>query len=462
AQCYQTIGGDVPDVDSPEQLGALLALVNWGRANNSLLAYHDRSDGGAIVTLLEMAFAGRCGLSLELPEGVEVDRFLFNEELGAVLQVRTAELEGFWRQARALNLADCLVELGEAVAGERIEIALGQNLVYEGARSQLQTLWSQCSHSIQRLRDDSTCADEEFARLGEPDCGLSATLSFDFIGEMATAPSEVIDPAAPALNLGARPPVAVLREQGVNGQVEMAAAFDMAGFQSMDVTMSDLQAGRYQLSDFSGLVACGGFSFGDVLGAGEGWAKSILFDSKLRDSFQGFFERSDSFALGVCNGCQMLSVLRELIPGSDDWPYFRRNRSEQFEARLSMVKVVDSPSYLLRGMSGSELPIAVAHGEGRAHFASEECQQRCESSGLVGMRYLENSGEIATRYPANPNGSQNGISAVCNQDGRVTIMMPHPERVVRRRQLSYVPEALRGVEYTPWLRLFQNARTIFD
>ncbi|MEO0438802.1 MAG: phosphoribosylformylglycinamidine synthase [Pseudomonadota bacterium] len=462
AQCYQTIGGAVPDVDSPERLQALLALVNWGRANKSLLAYHDRSDGGAIVSLLEMAFAGRCGLALRLPGAIEPDRFLFNEELGAILQVKKTELASFLQQAAVLDIADCVVELGEAVAGDRIEIILGERRVYEGQRSQLQKRWSQCSHTIQRLRDDIACADEEFERITAPDSGISAEISFDFVGEIVVAPSANLDPAAPAVKHGVRPRVAVLREQGVNGQVEMAAAFDLAGFQSIDVTMSDLQAGRQRLSEFSGLVACGGFSFGDVLGAGEGWAKSILFDSRLRDSFQDFFERSDTFALGVCNGCQMLSVLRELIPGSDLWPYFRRNRSEQFEARLAMVEVADSPSYLLRGMGGSRLPIAVAHGEGRACFSSEDEQTLCERSGLVGMRYIENHGEVAAQYPANPNGSANGISAVCNHDGRVTIMMPHPERVVRRRQLSYVPEALRHTEYTPWLRLFQNARTAFD
>jgi phosphoribosylformylglycinamidine synthase len=254
--------------------------------------------------------------------------------------------------------------------------------------------------------------------------------------------------------------VAVLREQGINGQVEMAAAFDRAGFRAVDVPMSDLDAGRRTLSEFAGIVACGGFSFGDVLGAGEGWAKSILYNEVLREQFAAFFAREDSFALGVCNGCQMLSLLRDIIPGSSHWPYFRRNRSEQFEARFSLVEIQDSPSLFLAGMAGSRLPVAVAHGEGRAAFASEGEMDACEAAGLVAMRYVENDGTVAERYPANPNGSPAGITGVCSEDGRVTLMMPHPERVVRTLQWSWAPPGLG--EDSPWLELFRNARRALD
>jgi phosphoribosylformylglycinamidine synthase len=303
---------------------------------------------------------------------------------------------------------------------------------------------------MQLLRDNPTCAEQEFALIGADDPGLSADLSFDS--------SE--DPAAPYIATGVRPRIAILREQGVNGQMEMAAAFDRAGFSSIDVHMSDLLAGTRQLSEFSGLVACGGFSYGDVLGAGEGWAKGILYHPRLRDSFVEFFQRPDSFTLGVCNGCQMLSTLKQLIPGADDWPRFVRNESEQFEARVALVQVQDSPSILLQGMAGSHLPVAVAHGEGRCEFTDSDALSRCDSSGQVALRYVDNAIAVTESYPANPNGSARGITALTSKDGRATIMMPHPERVFRTVQNSWHPP--HWGEDGPWLRLFRNARRWVD
>jgi len=446
AQVYGELGETPADVHRPDDLKALFELLAWGRRRGDLRAYHDRSDGGLVVTLLEMAFAGRSGLDIDLSTlGDDALAAAFSEEIGVVVQVPDAAL-GAWRErAEALGLGDCLHRLGEAPGDERIRLRGDGGLLIDATRAELEACWSSTSRAIARLRDNPECVDEEYARIGEADPGLSVQAGFD-------TPD---DAPAPALSL-TRPRLAVLREQGVNGQVEMAAAFDRAGFCAVDVTMSDLQDGRVVLDDFAGLVACGGFSFGDVLGAGEGWAKSILFNPGLREAFAGFFQRPDSFALGVCNGCQMLSVLRELIPGSEAWPRFRRNRSEQFEARLSMVEVPESRSLLLAGMAGSRLPIAVAHGEGRAVFDAPEHQRSCEEGGLVGLRYIENDGSISERYPANPNGSPGGITAVCSEDGRVTIMMPHPERVIRSRQLSWYPPGL--PDDTPWLHLFRNAR----
>ena len=301
---------------------------------------------------------------------------------------------------------------------------------------------------LTKLRDNPECATQELETLAAGNPGFSSTLSFDA--------SE--DVAAPFLNLQ-RPKIVVLREQGVNGQIEMAAAFERAGFAPVDVHMSDLINGDVQLADFPAVVACGGFSYGDVLGGGGGWAKSVLFNERLRQDFADFFA-ADRLALGVCNGCQMLSVLRDVIPGTEDWPYFRRNRSEQFEARLSLVEVQESPSVLLAGMAGSRLPVAVAHGEGRAVFTDEAANAALESRGGVGLRFIENTGDIAELYPANPNGSPSGITSVCNEDGRVTIMMPHPERVIRTRQLSWAPKD--WGDDSPWLRLFRNARVFLS
>jgi phosphoribosylformylglycinamidine synthase len=324
-----------------------------------------------------------------------------------------------------------------------VNIRHGRRMVYQGTRVALQQAWSETTRNIQALRDDPHCAGEEFARIAQADPGLSVQLSFDHNDDIA----------APLVELG-RPRVAILREQGVNGQVEMAASFNKAGLECVDVHMSDILEGRVTLDGFRGLVACGGFSYGDVLGAGEGWAKSILFNSRAYDQFSAFFEREDTFSLGVCNGCQMLSNLKSLIPGAEHWPHFVRNRSEQFEARFVLVEVEQTSSILLDGMAGSRIPIAVAHGEGRAEFGSEA--QLAAVAPQIALRYIENSGERATRYPANPNGSPQGVTGLCSADGRVTIMMPHPERVVRAVQNSWHPDE--WVEDAPWRRLFRNAR----
>ena len=447
AQTFGQLGAEVPDLDRPVDLKALFSLVQECLGRGDLLAYHDRSDGGLLVTLLEMAFAGRCGLQVDLSEvpgrPLEV---LFNEEVGAVLQVAAADVDGVLGRAGELGLGECLHRIGRAQAGESVVIAAGGETLLEDSRSRLQQLWSRTSYEIQALRDNPDCALQEYERTTGEDPGLSVNLAFD--------PGE--DVAAPFVATGARPAVAILREQGVNGHVEMAAAFHRAGFAPFDVHMSDLMGGRRDLRDFKGLVACGGFSYGDVLGAGEGWAKSILFNERLRDDFSAFFQRDDSFTLGVCNGCQMVSTLKDLIPGAGHWPRFVRNRSEQFEARLSLVRVEPNPSILLAGMAGSHLPIAVAHGEGRAEFSSAEALDSCESSGGVALRYLENDLSVATRYPANPNGSPDGITGLTSDDGRATIMMPHPERVFRTVQHSWAPAG--WGEDGGWLRLFRNAR----
>jgi phosphoribosylformylglycinamidine synthase len=412
-----------------------------------LLAYHDRSDGGLAVTLLEMAFAGHCGLRIDLA-GMPGDALgrLFSEEAGAVLQLARPELAPFRARAAELGLGDCLYPIGSAVAGDSIAITNGPELLLRDSRARLQQLWARTSYEIQALRDHPDCAREEFELITAADAGLSARLAFD--------PAE--DISAPYIATGARPAVAILREQGVNGQVEMAAAFHRAGFAAFDVHMSDLHAGRRDLAEFKGLVACGGFSYGDVLGAGEGWAKSILFNERLREAFSAFFARDDSFTLGVCNGCQMVSTLKELIPGAAHWPRFVRNRSEQFEARLALVRIEPGPSILLAGMAGSHLPIAVAHGEGRAEFADAQAQAACEASGTVALRFLANDLAVASRYPANPNGSPAGLAGLTSLDGRATIMMPHPERVFRTVQHSWAPP--QWGEDGGWMRLFRNAR----
>jgi phosphoribosylformylglycinamidine synthase len=455
AQVYSQLGQQVPDVDDAEDLKAFFAVVQGLNADNKLLAYHDRSDGGLLATVLEMAFAGHCGLDLSLDpladSADELAAVLFNEELGAVIQIRQDDTEEILSQFSAAGLGDCVTVIGQPLNGEQVNIRFAGELLFSAERRLLQRDWSETSYRMQRLRDNVDCADQEFAGLlDESNPGLSVNLSYD-VNE---------DIAAPYIKTGVRPQIAVLREQGVNGQVEMAAAFDRAGFAAVDVHMSDILAGRVSLEQFKGLVACGGFSYGDVLGAGEGWAKSILFNARARDAFQGFFERADSFALGVCNGCQMLSNLHELIPGSDLWPHFVRNRSEQFEARVAMVQVQESASIFLQGMAGSRLPIAIAHGEGHAEFASEAALQETDLSGSVALRFIDNHGKVSETYPANPNGSPRGITGLCNQDGRVTIMMPHPERVFRAVQNSWQPEGWQ--EDGGWLRMFRNARVWVD
>jgi phosphoribosylformylglycinamidine synthase len=395
-----------------------------------------------------MAFAGRCGLEIDLDAlGGEPGAALFSEELGAVIQVRHTDTDDVLKLLHDHGLGALAFVIGSpGVAGEGAIRFLRHGVaVLAGTRKEFQRVWSETTLAMQSLRDNPDCAAEEHDRIGDRgDPGLHVELSFD--------PEE--DIAAPFILHGARPRLAVLREQGVNGQVEMATAFHQAGFACVDVHMSDIMAGRVALDGFRGLVACGGFSYGDVLGAGEGWAKSILFNPRVRDQFLAWFARPDTFTLGVCNGCQMLSNLRELIPGAEHWPHFVRNRSEQFEARTLMVEVLETPSILLAGMAGSRLPIAVAHGEGRAEFRDGD-HLRSAGSRVV-VRYVENAGGIAERYPANPNGSPLGIAGLTNREGRVTILMPHPERVFRTVQHSWHPDG--WGEDGPWMRLFRNAR----
>ncbi|MHC6227090.1 phosphoribosylformylglycinamidine synthase [Pseudomonas sp. X10] len=451
AQTYGKLGNQAPDVDDAEDLKAFFAVIQGLNDDGHLLAYHDRSDGGLLVSVLEMAFAGHCGLSLDLDtlaeSREEVPAILFNEELGAVIQVRQDATPEVLAQFSAAGLADCVAVIGKPVNNGEVSITLNGEVLFDDQRRLLQRQWAETSYQIQRLRDNADCADQEFDTLLEEDNpGLSVKLGFD-VNE---------DIAAPYIKKGVRPQVAILREQGVNGQVEMAAAFDRAGFNAIDVHMSDILAGRVDFDAFKGLVACGGFSYGDVLGAGEGWAKSALFNSRARDAFQAFFERNDSFALGVCNGCQMMSNLHELIPGTEFWPHFVRNRSEQFEARVAMVQVQESNSIFLQGMAGSRMPIAIAHGEGHAEFASEEALLEADLSGCVALRYVDNHGKVSEAYPANPNGSPRGITGLTSRDGRVTIMMPHPERVFRAVQNSWRPDDWQ--EDGAWMRMFRNAR----
>jgi phosphoribosylformylglycinamidine synthase len=455
SQVYGKLGKQAPDVDDAEDLKAFFAVIQGLNADGHILAYHDRSDGGLLVTALEMAFAGHCGLNLFLDAladtSAELAAVLFNEELGAVIQVHQDATPEVLSQFSAAGLGDCVAVIGQPVNSDEVAVSFNGQPVFAGQRSLLQREWAQTSYQIQRLRDNVQCAEQEFdTLLDEENPGLSAKLSFD-VNE---------DISAPYIRKGVRPQIAVLREQGVNGQVEMAAAFDRAGFNAIDVHMSDILSGRVSLEAFKGLVACGGFSYGDVLGAGEGWAKSILFNSRARDGFQAFFERKDSFALGVCNGCQMMSNLHELIPGTEFWPHFVRNRSEQFEARVAMVQVQESASIFLQGMAGSRMPIAIAHGEGHAEFENEEALLEADLSGCVAMRFIDNHGKVTENYPANPNGSPRGITGLTSRDGRVTIMMPHPERVFRAVQNSWKPEDWQ--EDAGWMRMFRNARVWAD
>ncbi len=448
AQVYRQLGDKPADVRDATQLAGFFNAIQSLVADDKLLAYHDRSDGGLLVTLAEMAFAGHCGVEVDIAAlGNDALAALFNEELGAVIQIAHADLAAVQACFTQHGLADCVHVIGQATQGDRFVIAAGDKPVYSESRTTLRVWWAETTWQMQRLRDNPLCADQEHeAKQSDQDPGLNVALTF--------RPQE--DVAAPYIAKGARPKVAVLREQGVNSHVEMAAAFHRAGFEAVDVHMSDLLAGRRGLDDVQALVACGGFSYGDVLGAGEGWAKSILFNNRVRDEFETFFHRPQTLALGVCNGCQMMSNLRELIPGSDSWPRFVRNQSERFEARFSLVEVAASPSLLLDGMVGSRMPIAVSHGEGFVEVRDSQHLATLESAGLVALRFVDNHGKVTQHYPANPNGSPNGITAVTNESGRVTIMMPHPERVFRTVSNSWHPKE--WGEDSPWMRMFRNAR----
>lgn len=454
AQCFPEANGNgqlpafaggVPDLDDPQRLRDFFELIRDAREVGLLQAYHDRSDGGAFAALCEMAFCSRLGLDINLDGwGDDPFRTLFNEELGAIVQVSTQDRAEFADLVARHGLIDCAQRIARPTTAPVVRVRDEGSTLVEWRWDELFDAWWATSHALQKLRDNPECADEErvIARdFNAP--GVKAKLGFD--------PAH--DIAAPFINTGMRPKVAILREQGVNGQIEMAAAFDRAGFEAFDVHMSDLINGRVSLADFKGLAACGGFSYGDVLGAGRGWATSVLERSALRDAFAGFFARSDSFSLGVCNGCQMLSQLKPIIPGATHWPKFLRNRSEQFEARLGLLEVVESPSLFFRDMAGSRIPVAVAHGEGRAEFDSTLDQ----SAAHVSLRYVDGNGQVATRYPLNPNGSPDGITGLTTDDGRATILMPHPERTLRSVNLSWAPRE--WSDDSPWMRMFRNART---
>ncbi len=448
AQVYKQLGHHAPDLDDPDALKALFECIQDFNQSGLLLAYHDRSDGGLFTTLCEMSFAAHCGIDIQLDDlGDDARAALFSEELGVVVQVRHCDTDTVLESLREAGLGRHSHVLGSLRDDDRIVIqACGKPLIDE-KRINLQRAWAETSYQMQALRDNADCAEQEFKRLLDgSDPGMQPRLRSDPEAGLA----------APMLASGARPRVAILREQGVNGQVEMAAAFERAGFTCVDVHMSDVISGRNDLSGFSGLAACGGFSYGDVLGAGQGWAKSILFNARARDAFEAFFNRTDTWGLGVCNGCQMMSALKDIVPGASHWPRFVRNVSEQFEARFSMVEVIPSTSILLQGMAGSHLPVAVSHGEGRAEFGSEATIDVAMKGGGVALRYIDHYAEATEIYPLNPNGSPRGITGLTTDDGRFTIMMPHPERVFRSVLNSWHPND--WGENGPWMQMFRNAR----
>jgi phosphoribosylformylglycinamidine synthase len=449
AQAFDIAGGGASDLDDPARLRGMFAAVTALRDRGLLLAYHDRSDGGLFATLVEMSFAGRAGVEVDLPPGdvAALLGALFAEELGAVIQVRERDAGAVEAALAGAGLGALAGRIGRVAANQRLVVRHGGRPALEFELGALRALWSALSFRMQALRDHPACAAEAYAAACDPDDpGLAPQVSFD----------AAATPAAPFVATGAPPRVAILREQGVNSQVEMAAAFLRAGFAPVDVHMSDVLAGRRGLAEFRGLVACGGFSYGDVLGAGGGWARSILFNPRAREEFRAWFERSDTFTLGICNGCQMLAALRTMIPGTAHWPRFVANLSGQFEARLSLVEVLESRSLLLAGMAGSRLLIATSHGEGRAEFAAPTDLPACYEGGQVAVRYVDNRGRPARSYPANPNGSPDGVAGFTSADGRVTVFMPHPERVHLTAQHSWRPEG--WGEEGPWMRLFHNAR----
>ncbi|MEN1929143.1 phosphoribosylformylglycinamidine synthase [Luteimonas sp. MJ250] len=448
SQVHGAFGGACPDLDDAQRLRAFFELIRDAREAGLLLAYHDRSDGGVFATLCEMAFCSRVGMDIDLDTWGDdrtenVFRTLFNEELGAVVQIAAGDRVEFVDLIERHGLVECAQRIARPTTASSVRVLDDGEVVAEWAWQDLMAAWWSVSHAMQRQRDNPDCADAErdtALRFDAP--GLQPDLGFD--------PGD--DIAAPYVATGAAPRVAILREQGVNGQVEMGAAFTLAGFEAVDVHMSDLIEGRARLDGFAGLAACGGFSYGDVLGAGRGWATSILERDMLREMFTRFFVRGDSFALGVCNGCQMLSQLKDIVPGAAHWPGFQRNLSEQFEARLSMLEVVESPSLFLRGMAGSRIPVVVSHGEGRAEFSDETAR----AAARVALRYVDGDGRPATAYPANPNGSDSAIAGLTSDDGRVTLLMPHPERTLATANFSWAPAG--WPEASPWLRMFRNAR----
>jgi len=450
AQVYNQVGSTPPDLDTPKDLvnfyGAMQELIQ----QDLLLAYHDRSDGGLFVTLAEMAFGAHCGLRIQIDElGDEPLSILFAEELGGIIQVSDQHIAHVNEILKRHELGDLAVILGSPAAAPSLTIQIGDSPVYEKNVIALKQVWSELTCEMQSRRDNAECVQQEFEALKDhADPGLSFKLTYD--------------PCLPFHIGGSRPKMAILREQGINGHIEMAAAFERAGFTSVDVHMTDLLSSRINLANFSGLVACGGFSYGDVLGAGAGWARSILFNERLRDMFQTFFQRTDSFTLGVCNGCQMVSLLKDIIPGAEAWPRFTRNKIEQFEARFATLEILSSPSILFKGMEGSRIPIPVAHGEGFTNFERTGNATEIAAKKLSALRFVDHYGRPTENYPLNPNGSPGGLTGVTTLDGRVTIMMPHPERAFRTVQLSWKPQGLFKGEEGPWLRMFQNARQFVE
>ena len=475
-QVFEQTDTHAPNVDQASDLKAFTNAIITLRERNAILAYHDRSDGGLLACIAEMAFASHCGISLNvdllcIDPQTEPDygdaknwasqvsgrrheqtmRALFSEELGAVIQIERSQRDAVFAVLRECGISAFSHVIGKPNQSDALEIWRDAKCVYTESRVHLQKLWQNTSYQIARLRDNPNCVDSEYQSIDDKnDPGMSPILRFD--------PNE--NPSAPFINKGTRPKMAILREQGVNSHLEMAYAMDLAGFASHDVHMSDLLSGQAKLEDYQGLVACGGFSYGDVLGAGEGWAKTILFNPQLSEQFASFFQRNDSFALGVCNGCQMMSNLASLIPGAKAWPKFTRNQSEQYEARLVMVEILQSPSLFFQGMSGSHLPIAVAHGEGFANFKHQGNAREIEHNQLAAMRFIDHQGNATERYPLNPNGSPQGLTSVTTADGRFTVMMPHPERVFRNVQMSWYPQEWNQTQdgASPWLRMFRNAR----
>ncbi|HWO50674.1 MAG TPA: phosphoribosylformylglycinamidine synthase subunit PurQ, partial [Ornithinibacter sp.] len=443
AQVAGVFGGEVPDLDDAQRLVSLVAALAELRSRGTAVAYHDRSDGGLWAAACEMAFAGALGVELDVPSVGA----LFAEELGVVLGVPADDLAAVEEVFAAHGLAELVSRVGRTASDRRVHVTVAGEQVLDESVRDLAQAWDTVSSRIAVLRDNPACAEEEHDAFGaDDDPGLVVAPTFD--------PTD--DVAAPYLSLGVRPKVAILREQGVNSHVETAFAFDRAGFDTYDVHMTDLQTGRFDLAEVVGLVACGGFSYGDTLGAGEGWARSVLFNERLTEGFHDFFHRDDTFGLGICNGCQMFAALADLIPGAEAWPRFTRNRSEQYEARLTLVEVLESPSILTAGMAGSRIPIAVAHGEGFADFSARG------DSGRVARvaRFVDHHGAPATTYPFNPNGSPDGLTAVTTPDGRFTAMMPHPERVARNAQMSWTSGPVEAD--SPWLRMFRNARVWVD
>ncbi len=479
AQAFNQVGTTVPDITDAAALVSFFTILRKLAADGKILAYHDRSDGGLLATVCEMAFAGHVGVSINLdmltidpvaedwgdykikPEQIAVQRdeitlkALFNEEAGAVIQVPLAQRDSVLQQLRAVGLSAHSHVVGSLNKEDEIQIFRDGKCIYQRSRSELGQQWSEVTRRIMALRDNPECAQAEFdIWLDKTDPGLTPVVSFN--------PQENI--AAPFIATGKRPKVAILREQGCNSQVEMAWAFDKAGFEALDVHMTDLLSGRARLDDVQGLVAVGGFSYGDVLGAGEGWARTIRFNNQLADQFAAYFARTDTFALGVCNGCQMMAALSSMIPGAEHWPRFTRNQSEKYEARLSMVEIADSPSLFLQGMAGTRVPVAVAHGEGYANFASQGSLAQVKNA----LNFVDNYGKVTEQYPYNPNGSPQGLTGVTTDDGRFTVLMPHPERVTRNVMMSWAPENWGATDkgaadpahggYSPWMRMFQNAR----